>query len=61
MEVEDAEDIPKRLIIAITSDRGLSGATHSQVARRIKQDIGLEDTNTKFVCVGDKARTLLYR
>uniref|UniRef100_A0A6G1S855 ATP synthase subunit gamma n=1 Tax=Aceria tosichella TaxID=561515 RepID=A0A6G1S855_9ACAR len=51
------------LVIAITSDRGLCGAVHSSVARKIKAMFAASDNpeNIKIVCVGDKSRTLLAR
>jgi len=51
------------LIIAITSDRGLCGAVHSSVARKIKSILAATDKpeNIKIVCVGDKSRALLAR
>lgn len=51
------------LVIAITSDRGLCGAVHSSVARKIRGILAeAEDRNNiKIVCVGDKSRALLAR
>ena len=51
------------LIIAITSDRGLCGAVHSSVARKIRAILAETDKpdNIKIVCVGDKSRALLAR
>lgn len=51
------------LVIAITSDRGLCGAVHSSVARKIKSILAASETpdNIKIVCVGDKSRALLAR
>ena len=51
------------LIIAITSDRGLCGAVHSSVAKKIRGILNeAEDRkNVKIVCVGDKSRALLAR
>lgn len=53
----------KRLLIAITSDRGLCGAVHSGVARNIRNELIAEgeDTQTKIICVGDKSRAILQR
>ncbi|GAB0099086.1 ATP synthase subunit gamma [Sergentomyia squamirostris] len=53
----------KRLVIAMTSDRGLCGAVHSGVSRLIRNelaDAALADS-TKIVCVGDKSRSMLSR
>lgn len=51
------------LVIAITSDRGLCGAVHSSVAKKIRGILAeAEDPNNiKIVCVGDKSRALLAR
>lgn len=51
------------LIIAITSDRGLCGAVHSSVARKIRGILqaAQDPNNIKIVCVGDKSRALLAR
>lgn len=51
------------LVIAITSDRGLCGAVHSSVARKIRAILAGSEKpeNIKIVCVGDKSRALLAR
>lgn len=59
-EVVAKEDEPKKLYIAITSDRGLCGAVHTGVARHIRGDLA-EDPNIKVICVGDKSRAILQR
>lgn len=53
----------KRLLIAVTSDRGLCGAVHSGVARNIRNELLAEgeNTNTKIICIGDKSRAILQR
>lgn len=62
-EIEQDEKQPHHLVIAMTSDRGLCGATHTSIARAIKTDVPLKaaNTSTKIVCVGDKSRTILGR
>lgn len=59
-EVVSKEEEPKKLYIAITSDRGLCGAVHTGVARHIRTELA-EDPNIKVVCVGDKSRAILQR
>lgn len=59
-EVASKEEEPKKLYIAITSDRGLCGAVHTGVARHIRTELA-EDPNIKVVCVGDKSRAILQR
>lgn len=57
----DEKETPKKLLIAMTSDRGLCGAVHTGVARAARAELGKDDTNTKVVCVGDKSRAILSR
>ena len=62
-EVVEEERKPRHLIIAISSDRGLCGSIHSNVARNIRgiiADRGV-DSSTQVVCVGDKVRTIMQR
>lgn len=59
-EVAAKEEEPKKLYIAITSDRGLCGAVHTGVARHIRTELAT-DPNIKVVCVGDKSRAILQR
>lgn len=59
-EVASKEEEPKKLYIAITSDRGLCGAVHTGVARSIRGDLA-NDPNIKVICVGDKSRAILQR
>lgn len=54
----------KHVIIGVTSDRGLCGAIHSNVAKAIKSEIANLTSAGKEVMVinvGDKLRGLLYR
>lgn len=57
----DEKEEPKKLLIAITSDRGLCGAVHTGVARFIRNELAVDDTKTKVICVGDKSRSILQR
>lgn len=63
-EVTKTDDTNK-LIVAISSDRGLCGAVHTNVAKIIRNELGTETpdttTQTKVFCVGDKSRALLQR
>lgn len=61
-EVKGPEDekAPK-LIVAMTSDRGLCGAVHSSVGRLIRSELQNSGDSTKVVCVGDKSRAILQR
>ncbi|VVC26685.1 ATP synthase, F1 complex, gamma subunit conserved site,ATP synthase, F1 complex, gamma subunit [Cinara cedri] len=53
-----------KVIVAITSDRGLCGAVHTNVSKAIRNELSTElpDTvQTQVFCVGDKSRALLQR
>ena len=63
-EVVDEDRKPKHLIVAVSSDRGLCGSVHSNVARHIRSlmaERGQDASSTMFVCIGDKVRTILQR
>lgn len=60
-EVTPTEEKPSKLLIAVTSDRGLCGAVHSGVARHIRAELAKDDGSTRVVCIGDKSRALLQR
>jgi ATP synthase F1 gamma subunit len=50
----------RKLIIAISSDRGLCGGIHSGIAKVIKKDVQ-DDPTVRIACVGDKIRSILGR
>lgn len=54
---------PEHLVILMTSDRGLCGAVHSNIARMVKADMKEKpgDRNVKLICVGDKSKALMQR
>lgn len=60
-EVAAPTEAPQKLIIAITSDRGLCGAVHTTVSRNIRNELAENSDNAKVVCVGDKSRAILSR
>ncbi|XP_046980052.1 ATP synthase subunit gamma, mitochondrial [Schistocerca americana] len=60
-EVAPVGEAPKKLVIAMTSDRGLCGAVHTQVSRSIRTELTEDPENTKIICVGDKSRAILQR
>lgn len=63
-EIKVPEDKNKHLIIGVSSDRGLCGAVHSNVAKAIRSEISKLSKAGKEVMVvnvGDKLRGLLYR
>jgi F-type H+-transporting ATPase subunit gamma len=63
VEVPADEKKPQHLIVAMTSDRGLCGAAHTNIARAIKAAIPKKPAGTEFklICVGDKSRGILSR
>ncbi|KAB0803922.1 hypothetical protein PPYR_00892 [Photinus pyralis] len=61
-EVEPLAEKPQKLYIAITSDRGLCGAVHTNICRQIRTILnGPDAENIKIVCVGDKSKAILQR
>lgn len=60
-EIAPLDDVPQKLYIAITSDRGLCGAAHTSVSRLIRTDLIENGDNIKVVCVGDKSKAILQR
>jgi len=61
-EVASDKEAPKELYVAITSDRGLAGAVHSNVSKAIRADLADKDLkNVQVICVGDKSRAFFQR
>ncbi|XP_038667809.1 ATP synthase subunit gamma, mitochondrial isoform X1 [Scyliorhinus canicula] len=63
-EIEAAEDQAKHLIIGVSSDRGLCGGIHSNVAKNIRNQIAeltAAGKEVKIATIGEKLRSLLYR
>lgn len=60
-EIPPPEEAQQKLIIAMTSDRGLCGAVHTSVVRQIRSELQQSSTNVKVICVGDKSRAILQR
>lgn len=54
---------PGTLIIALTSDRGLCGAVHSSVAKRVRAIMASEENKDKIgiICIGDKSKAMLAK
>ncbi|KAL6950080.1 atp3 gamma subunit of the F1 sector of mitochondrial F1F0 ATP synthase [Hanseniaspora vineae] len=56
---------PTSLIVAITSDKGLCGSIHSQLAKTIRNKLNALDqetlSNTELVTIGDKIKVQLTR
>ncbi|AET39539.1 F1F0 ATP synthase subunit gamma Ecym_4502 [Eremothecium cymbalariae DBVPG len=51
---------PKDLLIAITSDKGLCGSIHSQLAKSVRAQLS-ETPDADVVTIGDKVRNQLVR
>uniref|UniRef100_A0A3B3QU65 ATP synthase subunit gamma n=1 Tax=Paramormyrops kingsleyae TaxID=1676925 RepID=A0A3B3QU65_9TELE len=63
-DIKVPEDKNKHLIIGVSSDRGLCGAIHSNVAKAMKSEINKlagVGKDVMVVSIGDKLRGLLYR
>lgn len=60
-EKNEFEQGSDRLIIAISSDRGLCGGVHTNIGRNIKATQLSEKAVSKAVIVGDKAKAILVK
>jgi len=66
-EVAADKEGAKELYVAMTSDRGLAGAVHSTINKKIRDDLhakmaaGDDLSNVKIICVGDKSRAFFQR
>jgi len=51
------------LVVALTSDRGLCGAVHSSVAKRVRRILNTEANanDIRIITIGDKARAMLAK
>lgn len=58
---ETSTETGQKLLVAVTSDRGLCGAVHTTVARQIRNELQEKSDNVKVVCIGDKSRAILQR
>lgn len=59
-EVTETEQ-PKKLIVAVTSDRGLCGAVHTSISKQIRTELAESGDNVAVVCIGEKSRAILQR
>merc|ERR1712002_650728 len=60
-EIKGEEDKPTKLIVACSSDRGLCGAIHSSISKKIKAELLEDASNAAIICIGDKSRAQLSR
>merc|ERR1719400_456009 len=60
---EDEAPAKKELYVALTSDRGLCGAVHSNICKTIRNELNEKASldNVGIICVGDKSRAQLGR
>ncbi|XP_035257233.1 ATP synthase subunit gamma, mitochondrial-like [Anguilla anguilla] len=64
VEIKAPEDRNKHVVIGVSSDRGLCGAVHANVAKAVKREVGRltgVGKEVMLVNVGDKLRGLLYK
>lgn len=63
IEAATAGAAPKELFVALTSDRGLCGAVHSNICKTIRNELQTRANvdNVGIICVGDKSRAILSR
>lgn len=59
-EAKAPEDAKKNLLVVMSSDKGLCGSIHSQLARAARKYIG-EHPDTDIVIVGDKSKAQISR
>ncbi|XP_062928800.1 ATP synthase subunit gamma, mitochondrial isoform X2 [Mobula hypostoma] len=63
-EIQPPENQARHLIIGVSSDRGLCGGIHSNIARNIRnqiQELTSAGKEIKVATIGEKLRALLYR
>jgi len=62
-EISTDKEEPKELYLAMTSDRGLAGAVHSNIGKIIRAELAAKENldNVKVICVGDKSRAFFQR
>lgn len=62
-EVPADQEKPNHLLVALTSDRGLCGAVHSNIVRQIRAYMieNGEKANVKIIAIGDKSKSMLQR
>ncbi|SCU93843.1 LAME_0F05182g1_1 [Lachancea meyersii CBS 8951] len=51
---------PSELIVAVTSDKGLCGSIHSQLAKAVRREV-TKTPQADIVCIGDKVKAQLLR
>jgi len=63
LTAEKAQKKPEHLMVLMTSDRGLCGAVHSNIARMVKLDMKDKpaELKVKMICVGDKSKAMMQR
>uniref|UniRef100_A0A914UV13 F-ATPase gamma subunit n=1 Tax=Plectus sambesii TaxID=2011161 RepID=A0A914UV13_9BILA len=57
------EGNPKRLLVLLTSDRGLCGAVHTSISKEAKAQIAANPpgVDLKVITIGDKSKAMLQR
>ena len=62
--VQQDKTQPHRMIVVMSSDRGLCGGIHSGICRALRDTVLSEQKpgqETKLVVIGDKAKAILQR
>lgn len=61
--IADPDTDEKQVYVAVSSDRGLCGGIHSQLAKALRLDLAEKPAGieTKIACVGDRQRGILSR
>lgn len=62
-DVKADQDNVKEVYVALTSDRGLCGAIHSSICKKIRSELAEKSNleNCGVICVGDKSRAQIAR
>lgn len=68
-DIQSDKEQPKEIFVALTSDRGLAGAVHSNINKNIRAQLEAKVAaggpsaidNCRILCVGDKSRAFFQR
>lgn len=62
VDIKQEGEQPNHLIVTVSSDRGLCGGIHSNLAKAVKAELAEKtDRNTHIISFGDKTRQILQR
>lgn len=63
-KVDERPEVKQRMVVAITTDRGLCGGVNTAVSKKVKSIVAKDEANgvqTKIAIIGDKGRQQLGR